>query len=91
MENLKNMKLPAPHRTPDDEYHWTEWDACREWFTIAVTENDNVALIDNKDPDTAVFLAPEEAEEIAYALLAAARESNERFEQEMAEKAEESK
>lgn len=84
---MNMQKLPIPDRTPGDESNWTEWDACREWFTVAVTENDNVALIDNNDPDQAVFLAPEQAEELAYALLAGARTANERINRALAEEA----
>lgn len=76
---MMNRKLPVPDRTPGDESNWTEWDAAREWFTVAVTENDNVALIDNTDPDAAVFLAPEEAEELARVLMAAAHDANARI------------
>lgn len=82
---MNMQKLPIPDRTPGDESNWTEWDACREWFTVAVTENDNVALIDNNDPDQAEFLAPEQAEELAYALLAAARDASARIDRAMAE------
>lgn len=85
MKNMKNMKLPAPDRTPGDESNWTEWDAVDQWITVAVTENDNVALIDNSDPDAASFLAPEQAEELAYALLAGARTANERIARALAE------
>jgi len=84
---MNMQKLPIPDRTPGDESNWTEWDACREWFTVAVTENDNVALFDNNDPDQAVFLAPEQAEELAYALLAGARTANERINRALAEEA----
>lgn len=82
---MNMQKLPIPDRTPGDESNWTEWDACREWFTVAVTENDNVTLIDNNDPDQAVFLAPDQAEELAYALLAAARDASARIERALAE------
>lgn len=84
---MNMQKLPIPDRTPGDESNWTEWDACREWFTVAVTENDNVALFDNNDPDQAVFLAPDQAEELAYALLAGARTANERINRALAEEA----
>ena len=84
---MNMQKLPIPDRTPGDESNWTEWDACREWFTVAVTENDNVALFNNNDPDQAVFLAPEQAEELAYALLAGARTANERINRALAEEA----
>lgn len=84
---MNMQKLPIPDRTPGDESNWTEWDACREWFTVAVTENDNVALIDNNDPDQAEFLAPEQAEELAYALLAAARDASARIDRALAEEA----
>ena len=84
---MNMQKLPIPDRTPGDESNWTEWGACREWFTVAVTENDNVALFDNNDPDQAVFLAPEQAEELAYALLAGARTANERINRALAEEA----
>lgn len=83
--SAKGVQLPLPARTPEDDTTWTEWDAAREWFTVAVTDNNNIALIDNTDPDAAAFLAPEEAEELAYALLAAAREADARIERDMAE------
>mgnify|MGYP006902695156 CR=1 FL=1 len=82
---MNMQKLPIPDRTPGDESNWTEWDVCREWFTVAVTENDNVALIDNTDPDAAVFLAPGEAKELARALMAAAHDANARIERALAE------
>lgn len=82
--STKDMQLPPPARTPGDDTNWTEWDAAREWFTVAVTDNNNVALIDNTDPDAAAFLAPEEAEELAHGLLAAARETNARITRDMA-------
>lgn len=82
---MNMQKLPIPDRTPGDESNWTEWDACREWFTVAVTDNDNVSLIDNNDPDQAAFLAPEQAEELAYALLAAARDASARIDRALAE------
>lgn len=82
---MDSAHLPAPARTPGDVTDWTEWDAADEWFTVAVTENGTVALIDNGAPDQAVFLAPEEAEELARALLAAAREADERIERALAE------
>lgn len=80
-----NRKLPVPDRTPGDESNWTEWDAVDQWLTVAVTENDNVALIDNDAPDQAAFLAPEEAEELAYALLAASRDASARIDRALAE------
>lgn len=85
---MNMQKLPIPDRTPGDESNWTEWDACREWFTVAVTENDNVTLIDNNDPDQAMFLAPDQAEELAYALLAAARDASARIDRALAEEGE---
>ena len=77
-------QLPAPNRTPGPETNWTEWDAVDQWLTVAVTENDNVALIDNDDPDQAAFLAPEEAEDLAYALLAAAQDADARIKRALA-------
>ena len=76
----KDVQLPSPVRMPGDETTWTEWDAADDWFTVAVTDHDNVALIDNCDLDAAMFLAPEQAEGLAHALLAAAAEANERIE-----------
>lgn len=85
---MSEVHIPTPDRTPGDESNWTEWDVCHEWFTVAVTENDNVALIDNDDPDAAVFLAPEEAEELARVLMAAAHDANARIERALAEEGE---
>lgn len=77
---MTTRKLPVPDRTPGTETNWTEWDAVHEWFTVAVTENGTVALIDNGAPDQAVFLMPGEAKELARVLMAAAHDASARIE-----------
>lgn len=56
---------------PDRSDGWTEWDFSDGDYTVAVTDNYNVAVIDNNDPDTAVFLHFQEATQLAEILLAA--------------------